>query len=245
VDVLSLFAAVVALTLFPGGVYAVAVAAGAATGGRLPAGAAAWTSANLAAAVLLLTGVALVPLPDAPSATLPVDTGAPANLLAALILVGGSVALGSAPAWSRARGIAAAAAVVPLLVLAAAAATLSLPVVVALPGRELASARALAAVALLLAAPVLGRPHDPAVPRGLRALLLAVPALLAAVLLAPPGWSNLPGALVAAMVLAGVGLYAGVIGTVGRLLRGRELPLAAAAALAAIASITLAALASR
>jgi hypothetical protein len=134
---------------------------------------------------------------------------------------------------------------VPLLVLAAEAATLSFPTVVGLPGRSLAAARALAATALLLAAPLLGRPDDVAVPRALRALLLAVPALVAAVLLAPPGWSNLPAAVAAAMTLAGVALYAAVLGAIRRALRGHGMPLAVAASAAAIASIVVTALSVR
>ena len=242
-DVLSLLAAVVAVALFPGGAYAAAVAGGAAAGGRLVVARVPWSSSSLAAAALLLFAATLVPLPGAPSATLPLETGASANLLAALLLLGGGLALGTPTQWSRARIAAGIAALAPLLVLAAGAATLDFPVVVGLPGRQLAAARALAAVTLLLAAPVLGCPADPALPRGLRALHLAVPALVAAVLLAPPGWSGLPAAVTAAMVAAGVAVYAGLVGLVARILPG-PIPLAMFATATSIASITLTAVAS-
>jgi len=245
-DAVGLFAAVVAVALFPGGVYACAAAGGAAWAGRLSAArATAWTPAAVASAALLLFGAAMMPLPQAPATALPGPDGAPANLLAILLLVGGGVALGTAPRWPRARIAAGVAAALPLLVLAAQAATLSFPTVIGLPGRSLAAARALAAVALLLAAPLLGRLDDPTVPRALRALHLAVPALVAAVLLAPPGWSNLPAAVAAAMTLAGVALYAGVMGAMRRALRGHPSPLAIAASAAAIASIVVTSLAGR
>jgi hypothetical protein len=246
-DVLGLFAAVVAVTLFPGGVYASAAAGGALWAGRLvPArGDTAWTPAALAAAALLLFAAALVPLPQSPATALPSPDGAPSNVLAVLLLAGAGIALGTSPRWTRPRVAAAAAATLPLLVLAAQAATLSFPTVAGLPDRALGLARALGAVALLAAVPVLGRLDDAAVPRPLRALQVAVPALVAAVLLAPPGWSNLPAAAAAAMALGGVALYGGVLGVVQRLLRGHLSPLALLAGAAAIASIVVAALAGR
>jgi hypothetical protein len=245
-DALGLFAAVVALTLFPGGVYTCAAAGGAAWAGRIAGrGASTWTPAALGAAALLIFGAALVPLPQSPAAELPTQGGAPANLLAALLLIGAGVALGTAPRWPRARVAAAAAASVPLLVLAAQAATLSFPVVVSLPGPRLAAARALAAAAILLAVPVLGNLDDTAAPRGLRALHVAVPALVAAVLLAPPGWSNIPAAAAAAMTLAGIALYAAVLTGLRRFLKGHSLPFAAVSVCAAIAAIVVTVLASR
>ncbi|HXA30529.1 MAG TPA: hypothetical protein VN193_17485 [Candidatus Angelobacter sp.] len=245
-DALGLFAAVVAVTLFPGGVYACAAAGGAAWAGRLDAHQGSrWTPAALSAAALLLFGAALVPLPQSPATELPGPGGAPANVLAALLLIGAGIALGTAPRWPRARVAAAIAASVPLLVLAAQAATLSFPVVVGLPGPRLAAARALAAAAILLAVPVLGDLDSTRVPRGLRALQVAVPALVAAVLLAPPGWSNIPAAAAAALALAGVAVYAAVLAGVRRVLRGAILPLACAAISAAIAAIVVTVLASR
>jgi hypothetical protein len=252
-DVLSLLAAVVAVALFPGGAYAAVTAAAAAMGGQLPSSggrargvaAGGWTASSSAAAVLLLFAAALVPLPGAPAATLPLDSGAPSNLLAALLLAGAGFAVGTPAPWSRPRVLAAAAGVAPLLVLAGSAATLSFPVVVSLPGRELAAARALAAVALLAAAPVLSRALDPGTPRGTRGLGVAVPALVAAVLLAPPGWADVRAPVAAAMVVAGVGLYGVLLGVGGRLLGTRAASFGAvAASVAAIAAITLSALAS-
>jgi hypothetical protein len=244
-DALGLLAAVVAMTLFPGGVYACAAAGGAAWAGRLDARQAArWTPAELGAAALLLFAAALVPLPQSPATELPGPGGAQANLLAVLLLLGGGVALGTAPRWPRLRMAAGAAAALPLLVLAAQAATLSFPVVLGLPGGRLAAARALAASAILLAVPALGDLADGGIPRGLRALQLAVPALVAAVLLAPPGWGGIPAAVAAALALGGVALYAATLAALRRVLRGHTAPLTVAALCAAIAAIVVTALAS-
>lgn len=245
-DTLSLLAAVVAMTLFPGGLYACAAAGGVAWAARIrPAATAGWTPTTLAAAALALFAAALVPLPQSPAAELPTGGGAPTNLLAVLLLLGAALAIGTAPRWPRPRLAAAAAAAVPLLLLAAQAATLSFPVVVGLPGPRLAAGRGLAATALLLAAPLLAGLDDAATPRGLRALLTAVPALVAAVLLAPPGWSNIPVAAAAAMTLAGVAVYAAVVSALHRALRRRETPFAAGAIAASIAAIVVTVLASR
>lgn len=245
-DTVGLFAAVVAVALFPGGLYACAAAGGAAWAARLrPADARGWTPAALSAAALLLFAAALVPLPQSPAVELPGGGGAPSNLLAVLLLLGAAIALGSDPGWPRLRIAAAAAAAVPPLVLAAQAATLSFPVVVGLPGPRLAAGRALAATALLLAAPVLVRAGDPAAPRPLRALLLTVPALLAAVLLAPPGWSGIPAAAAAGLALAGVPLYAAIAIGLRRVTRHHDLPATTAACAAAIAAIVVIALVSR
>lgn len=244
-DALGLFAAVVATTLFPGGIYACAVAGGAGWAARLGGGRTAWTPTALAAATLLLFAAALVPLPDSPAVQLPAGGGADTNLLAVLLLLGAATALGTAPAWPRARIATAAAAAVPLLVLCAQAATLSFAVVTGLPGPRLAAGRALAATALLLAAPALARLDDEATPRALRALLVAVPALVAAPLLAPPGWSNIPGAAAAALTLAGVALYAALVARLRRITRGTDAAFAVAAISAAIAAIVVTAVASR
>ncbi len=245
-DTLSLFAAVVAMTLFPGGVYACAVAGGAGWAARLRGTAhQGWTPAALAAAALLLLAAPLVPLPDAPAVELPAGGGAAVNLLGAMLLLGAAVALGTAAEWPRTRIAAAAAAAAPLLVLCAQAATLSFTVIAGLPGAGLAAGRALAAVALLLAVPVLARIEDARTPRPLRALLVAVPALVAAPLLAPPGWSNIPGAAAAALTVAGVALYAAVVAALRRLAREHDAPFAAASILAAIGAIVVTVLASR
>jgi hypothetical protein len=65
------------------------------------------------------------------------------------------------------------------------------------------------------------------------------------VLLAPPGWSNIPAAAAAAMTLAGIALYAAVLSALRRALKGHSLPLAAASICAAIAAIVVTVLASR
>lgn len=244
-DVLSLLAAIVAVAVFPGGFYLGAVAGGVVAGARLPRARAPWSSAALGAGALLVFAAALVPLPGSPAAVLPIDNGARANLLAVLLLLGAGLGVGTEPRWSRARIAAGLAPLAALVVLAAHAATLDVAVVVGLPGNTLGAAHALAAVTLLLAAPVLARPADPGAPRGLRALGLVVPALLAALLLAPPGWAGLPAAVAAAMLAGGTVGYAAVATAVVRVLRGAEPPLALLATLTAIASIVLAAIASR
>jgi hypothetical protein len=231
-DALALLSAAVAVLLYPGGAYLAAAALLA--GGRAAAAPVRWTPPAAAGAVCAGLAAALLPLPGSPATSLPGRSGATANLLGLLVLLAGAVALTTPVRWSPRRLLLAGAVTVPALALAAAASTLSLPVIVGLPGSRLALARDLAALAVLLAAPLL-LPDDPeASPPPARALVLGVVVLAGMSLWVPAALPRLPGVAGAAVVLAAVALHGRVAPALVRLAARQATAAAAASALAAV-----------
>lgn len=222
-DRLGLLAAVVAVTLYPGGAFA--GLAGLIAGRRLPRldAWAAWTPGSALGGVAVLVAASLLPLPGSPAGAIP-EGGAPSNLLGLLVLLAAGAALcvttpapdgggpGHADAPSatavppRRRGwrwrptpgglqvTAIVVAAVPLLALTAEAATLASGVVAGLGAPRLAAARALAAAALVLSAP-LAIPDDGGAPAAAPGLALGVALLLAAAIAEPGGLAARAGAI--------------------------------------------------
>ncbi|HEV7466757.1 MAG TPA: hypothetical protein VGP96_10665 [Candidatus Dormibacteraeota bacterium] len=239
-DALGLLSAAVAVLLYPGGAYlagAVLLA-----GGRAAAAPARWTAPAAAGVVCAGLAAALLPLPGSPAISLPGRSGPTPNLLGMLVLLAAAVALTGPVRWSPPRLLVAAAATVPALALAAAAATFSLPVIVGLPGTRLALARDLAAVAVLLAAPLLLPDEPGASPPAARALVLGVVVLAGMSLWVPAALPRLPGAAAALVVLAAVALHGRLLAPgLGRHATRQATAVATAAALAAVVLGTVAA----
>jgi hypothetical protein len=237
VDPLGLLAAGTAIIAYPGGAYLLAAAL---VGGR-PAALVGvrWTASAAAATACALMAAALLPLPGSPALSLPDRSGAAPNLLGLLVLLTAAVVLAGPPRWSPRRLVLAAAAAAPALAPAAAAATLSLPVIVGLPGSGLMAARDLAGAALLLGAPQLV-PESPATPPAVRAIVLGVVVLAGMCLWVPALLPAFPGAATAALLLLAVAAH-------GRLapwlVRRAARPAAAVAAAAGLAAVVLAAIA--
>jgi hypothetical protein len=231
-DTLALLSAVVAVLLYPGGAY---LAGAAVLAGGRAAAPARWTAPGAAGAVCAGLAAALLPLPGSPAISVPGRSGPPPNLLGMLVLLAAAVALAGPVRWSPPRLLVAAAATVPALALAAAAATFSLPVIVGLPGARLAIARDLAAVAVLLAAPLL-LPDEPGISSPpARALVLGAVVLAGMSLWAPAALPRLPGAVAALAVLAAVAVYGRLAPGLGRRAARQVTAVAAAAAVAAVA----------
>jgi hypothetical protein len=204
-DPLGLLAAVVAVLVYPGGTYLAAAALLAA--GRSALAPARWTAPAAAGAACAALAAALLPLPGSPAVGLPDRSGPAPSLVPLLVLLGAAVALTGPAHWTRQRVALAMATTLPGLTLAASAATFSLPVIVALAGTGAAAARDLAAAALLLAAPHLlpeGAGEPPALAR---ALVLGVLVLAGMSLWLPAALPDLPGAVVAALLLAAVAAH--------------------------------------
>jgi hypothetical protein len=248
VDVLGLLNAAVAMAAFPGGAFAAlaGVLAWAGGAGTLRLTRAAeqvtagevegtprrdlWTPATVAGLAALAMAAALVPLPGSPAHNLPA-LGAPDNVLAILVLLAAAGALcGRAPwEWDALRLGAAAAAAIAVVALAAAAATFSADTIINLGIGRGSTARVLAGIALLLAAPTLAGPGAGA--HVSRFGLVGVVAALGFALAEPTGLAAAPGVASAALALAAAGLA----GAAGALLPDR---LREAAALAAGAAAT-------
>jgi hypothetical protein len=240
VDPLGALQAAIAVAVYPGGAFLllvavlVAMAAGAPRTLRINAvEAAGLLAATVAAALAPLPGTVLSTLPPPPA------FGPPTNLVAAVILEAAAVTLMSRERWTRRRLLAAAAPLLPLFLLSAAAATLSLQILVSLPGGIVTAARALIAGALVAAAPVL-------LPRPVRSpaplVVLASVVILASSLALGPVIGGLPTPLAAA-VIAAAGLVYGLILAVAWRLPGAQTALTVFAAVqgaAAVAAVLVA-----
>lgn len=239
-DMLALLSAAVAVLLYPGGAY-LAGAAALAAGRDLSAPPARWTVPAVAGVACAVLAAPLLPLPGSPVTSLPGDSGPATNLLGMLVLLAAAVALTGPARWSPRRAVLAATATVPALVLAAAAATFSLPVIVGLPGDRLALARDLAAVAVLLAAPLLLPDEPTSAPVAARSVVVGVLVLAGMSLWVPAALPRLPGLGAAVVVLAGVAVHARVAPALRR-----AVPAATAlAAAAGVAAAVLGAVAAR
>ena len=121
--------------------------------------------------------------------------------------------MGTSRAWPWHRGVAAAAALVPLIGLAAAARTLDMRTVAVIPAE---AARLWAASAALLAIPAVVRPFDPAPSRLGRSALLVTASLLVTTIAIYSPLSGLPAVAVAAICPLLSVSYAGLVGLLWR-----------------------------
>lgn len=204
-DPLGVAEAVLAITVYPGGLFlALAVWGPARLAGaswrRMP------TPRELGALVALDLAVAMAPLPASPATSLPPAGGPGPDLVVMAVLVAAAVALTAPRPWS-ARRLAAGAAIIAALSLAAiAAASLGLVAIAGQPGAEMEAVSAFAAAAVLAAAPeICGSPRRAPLTRP---VVLVGVALLGLSLLVPAGlvgWAALAGAVAAGVAGAGYG----------------------------------------
>jgi len=213
VDPLGALQAAIALALFPGGIFVLVLAALIVP---IPARELRLTVAEMAGILAALAAAALAPLPGSVLTTLPPPpaAGVPANLLAAAVLEAAAFALCGRSERGRASTAVALIPLVPLSMLAAGASTLSLPILVSLPGTMVIAARALIAGALLTAAPTLFAPTG-RVPAA-SAVALASLVVLAASLSLQPLVDRASPPLVAASIAVGALVYGRYVAWVTR-----------------------------
>ncbi|HWW08968.1 MAG TPA: hypothetical protein VNY76_01860 [Candidatus Acidoferrales bacterium] len=241
-DTLGLVEAVIALAVYPGGLFLALTASAVRRGAGLRGGARGIPASGMAALVACGFAASLAPLPASPATVLPPVAGAAPNLVVASILLAAGVALAARGGWDSRRLFAGGVAVVSLASLAAATTTLALPSIDAAPGTTLAAARAATAAALLLAAPFFCRTFG-AGPPAVRAGLTATAAILAFSLVTPAQLTGGAAALASLAVFAATTLYAFVLRLLARFIRAEHrgvLTLAAAAGAIAVAAVAVA-----
>ena len=196
-DPLGVLEAVVALAIYPGGVFLAGLVVFAGRLARAPR----WHTPRpreLAALITIDLAVAGAPLPASPAGTLPPTAGTAPDLVVAALLVAASVVLVAPRRWDSRRLLSAAGATTAAALAVIATASLALTTITAHPGGEVAAVRAIAALAVLVAAPLLcGSPAGPQ--PGRRAALTGM-ALLGLSLLVPAGlagWAAVAGAAAA------------------------------------------------
>jgi len=236
-DPLGVLQAVVALAVYPGGLFLAGLVYLAGRLARAPR----WHALRpreLAALITIDLAVAGAPLPSSPAGSLPPTAGAAPNLVVAALLVAASVVLVAPRRGDSRRVLSAAAATTAISLAVVATASLALTTITAQPGGVVAAVRAIAALAVLIAAPQLcGSPAGPAL--GRRAVLTGM-ALLGLSLLIPAGlagWAAVAGA--AASAAATIIYVVLVSSTHALLMRAQTVLTAACGALGAAAIVVV------
>lgn len=239
-DPLGLLLAVVAVAVYPGGLFLAGLARLTHWAGGLPPGTR-LDARSLAAIVIAALAASMASLPGSPAAALPPPGGATPNLAAALLLlvVGGAIV--APEPWSFRRLALLGLGGVSLLLLGLLASSFSIPALAGVGGDGADAARILAAITALIAAPLVVQPHLPI--GAVTARLTVVAAIVEVVLslLIPPALHLLAGTVALATLVAGVALYALLL-RLGRALTQREHPTLVAIATLCAAGATVAAI---
>lgn len=206
-DPLGLLLEVVAVAVYPGGLFLALLAclthrtAGVPAGSGLDVrGLAAITAAALAAS--------MASLPGSPAASLPPPGGAAPNLLAAALLLFAAGSLLAQPQWAARRAVALCLGGVSLLVLGLVAASFSIPSVSAAGGAGAETARILAAITALLAVPMVVQPFAGAPDSAARVTVVAASVEVVLGIVIPPSLQWPAGPLAVAGLVAATVLYA-------------------------------------
>jgi hypothetical protein len=202
-DALGAALAVLALGVYPGGLYLLFLSRCAGWFGGLAPGTRSLERADVLALVAAFAAAALTPLPGTPAAVLPPQGGASPDAILVGVLAALAVAAPGGGSWSRWRTAGVTATGAGALVLAGAAGSLSLLSIAALPGAGMTAARSLAGAALITVAP-LAAGTDGAAPRIVRSTVMTMLMLIGASLMVPSGIHDASVVAAAAVVSAAV-----------------------------------------
>lgn len=243
-DPLGLLLEIVALTVYPGGLFLAVLTWITYRGAGLTPGSA-LDAPGMAAIAAAAVAAAMAPMPGTPAASLPPPGGATANLAAAVLLIFVAGALVAPHPWSlRRRGLLALAGI-GLFLLALIATSLSITTISGSTAAADVAARVLASVAVLVALPLVVKPQVATGHRVARGIVVAATVELVFSLLIPPAlqWPAGPLAMVATVVA--VGLYALLLRGGRAAMQREHLSLVAVAGMCSIAASVAAVIASR
>lgn len=243
-DPLGLLLEIVALAVYPGGLFLGAMAWITWRGAGLSGGSA-LDPRGLAAIAASIVAASMAPLPGTPAASLPPPGGATPNLIAAVLLVVVAGSLVAPDPWSRRRRVLVALGGVSLVLLGLVATSFSSTDISGASGGTNAAARILAVVAVLLALPIVVKPQLAAGSVVARAVVVAASLEVVLAIVIPPSqtWPVAP-LWVVGLVAAGA-VYA-VLLRLGRAATQREHPsLVVVAWLCSIAASVTAVIAAR
>jgi hypothetical protein len=243
-DPLGLLLEVVALAVYPGGVFLAVMAWITYRGAGMdrPTG---LDLRGFAAIAMAAVAAAMAPLPGTPAASLPPPGGATPNLVAAVLLVTAAGSLVAPQPWSRRRLVLVALAGTSLVLLGLVATSFSSTDIAAASARADAAARLLAVIAVLLALPMVVKPQRPGASAAAGATVVAATLEVVFAVVVPPGqqWPVAPMWVVG--LVAAVVVYALLL-RLGRTVARREHPsLFAVACMCSIAASVTAVIAAR
>jgi hypothetical protein len=243
-DPLGLLLEVVAIAVYPGGLFLLVLAWVLHRAGGLPRGTS-LDARGLTAIIAATVAASMAALPGSPAASIPPPGGATPNLVVAMLLLAMAGALAASETWSPQRlallGLSAAS----LLLIGLLAPSLSIPALTGAGGGSAEVARILAVIAALTVAPVLMQPYPAAGTAVARGTVVTATAEVVLSILVPPSlrWPWAPVAVVA--VVVAVAFY-GLLLRLGRGATQREHPsVVAVAAACAVAAIVAALIAAR
>jgi hypothetical protein len=243
-DPLGLLLEIVALAVYPGGLFLAVTAwiiyrgAGLAPGTALDV-------RGFAAIAAAVVAAAMAPLPGTPASSLPPAGGATPNLLAAVLLVVVAGSLVAPAPWSHRRIILVTFAGASLVLLGLMATSLSTTDISGSTGGVNAAARILSVIAVLVALPVLLKPQSAAGSVAARASVVAASLVVVLAIVIPPAqqWPAAP-LWVVGLVVA-VGVYALLLRLGQALTRREHLSVVTVAWLCSIAASVTAVIAAR
>jgi hypothetical protein len=243
-DPLGLLLEVVALAVYPGGIFLAALAwityRGAGLDRHTPL-----DIRGLAAIAAAVVAAAMAPLPGTPAASLPPNGGATPNLIAAVLLVVVAVALVAPEPWSRRRGVLVTFVGISILLLGLGATSFSSTDIAAATGGAADAARILTVVAALVALPIVVKPQLSGESAVAQATVVAASLEVVLAIVIPPGqqWPLAPIWVVG--LVASSALYALLL-RLGRAMTQREsAPVVAVAWLCSVAASVVAVVAAR
>lgn len=206
-DPLGLLLEVVALAVYPGGLFLAALAWITWRGAGMLRGAAP-DARGLAAIAAAIVATAMAPLPGTPAASLPPPGGATPNLIAAVLLVVVAGSLIAPDPWSRRRRVLVAVGGISIVLLGLVAASFSTTNISGATGATNAVARVLTVAGVLVALPIVVKPQAATGSPGARAIVVAASIVVVMAIVIPPAqrWPVAPLWVVGLVV--GVGLYA-------------------------------------
>jgi hypothetical protein len=206
-DPLGLLLEVVALAVYPGGLFLATLAWITWRGAGLPRGGPP-DARGLAAIAAAIVAAAMAPLPGTPAASLPPPGGATPNLLAAVLLVVVAGSLIAPDPWSRRRRVLVAVGGISIVLLPLVAASFSTTNISGATGPINAVARVLTVAGVLAALPIVVKPQAATGWLGARTIVVAASIVVVMAVVIPPAqrWPVAPLWVVG--LVAGVGLYA-------------------------------------
>ena len=241
-DPLGLLLEVVALAVYPGGIFLGAMAWITWRGAGLPRGDALDLRA-LAAIGAAIVAAAIAPLPGTPAASLPPPGGATPNLIAAVLLVVAAGSLVAPDPWSRRRRGLVALGGISLVLLGLLAASFSSTDIAAASGSLSLATRILAVAGLLVALPLVVQPQAPGASVAARAMVVAASVVVVLAIVIPPGqlWPVAPLWVVG--LVASVALYALLLRLIRTATAGEHSSLVAIAFMCSLAAAVTAVIA--
>jgi hypothetical protein len=236
-DPLGLLLAVVAVAVYPGGLFLAALGWLTRWAGGLPP-ATRLDTRTLAAIVAATLAASMASLPGSPAASLPPPGGATPNLVAAVLLLFVAGALAAPGPWSFRRLALLGLGGVSMLLLGLLAASFSIPSLAGVGGAGADAARILATITTLTALPLVVQPHLSIGAVTARVTVVAATVEVVLSTLIPPSLPWKSATLIVVALVAAAGIYA-VLLRVGRAATQREHPSLVAFAAACCAAATV------